>query len=96
MPRHLKDLLELHAFCREALERQALMPAEATEKAMGQITGPIIAAGNSVPAIGTPETRLFLEPQNRITISSSREKPRRSISRSGSTSRWIRRTSRKC
>lgn len=32
MPRHLKDLLELHAFCREALERQALMPAEATEK----------------------------------------------------------------
>ncbi len=32
MPQDLKDLLELHAFCREALERRALMPAEGTEK----------------------------------------------------------------
>ncbi len=42
----------------------------------GTIMAPTAAAGNSTPAMGTPEARLFLEPQNTMAISSSREKPR--------------------
>src|SRR5262249_25755124 len=43
----------------------------------GRITAPTDAAGKIAPAIGTPEARLFFDPQNAITTSSSREKPSR-------------------
>ena len=41
----------------------------------GNSTAPTCAAGNSTPAIGTPDARLFFEPQNSSTIWSSRVKP---------------------
>jgi len=39
------------------------------------LTSPTCAGGNSTPAIGTPDTRLFFEPQNTSTIASSRLSP---------------------
>ena len=38
---------------------------------------PTWAAGNNVPAIGTPDAKLFLEPQNNSTMESSLFNPSR-------------------